>query len=203
MTLRLLCELFFFFQAEDGIRDADVTGVQTCALPILVDFGLIGVILQTNTDQIAPMAEAGVIGYKIFFGATVGNLPCPDDGVCLEAFSRIAESKLPLGIHAENRQIMDHSTDQLKAKGKNDPIYWESSRPALIEPESVAHALFFAEAFGTKLHVFHMSSKQAASLVRDAKARGVRVTAEMGPHYLLREPKDMAEVGPLLKMNPP
>src|SRR5437762_12102201 len=91
----------------------------------LVDFGLIVVILQTNTDQIAPMAEAGVIGYKTFFGATVGNLPCPDDGFCLAAFSRIAESKLPLGIHAENRQIMDHYTDQLKAKGKNDPIYWE------------------------------------------------------------------------------
>ena len=149
------------------------------------------------------MAEAGVIGYKIFFGATVGNLPCPDDGVCLEAFSRIAESKLPLGIHAENRQIMDHYTDQLKAKGKNDPIYWESSRPALCEAESVAHALFFAEAFGTKLHVFHMSSRQAAFLVRDAKVRGARVTAETGPHYLLREPKDMAQVGPLLKMNPP
>src|SRR5690554_7116142 len=30
-----LCVFFFFFQAEDGIRDADVTGVQTCALPIL------------------------------------------------------------------------------------------------------------------------------------------------------------------------
>src|SRR6266498_4363839 len=30
-----LCLCFFFFQAEDGIRDADVTGVQTCALPIL------------------------------------------------------------------------------------------------------------------------------------------------------------------------
>src|SRR5690554_6998363 len=30
-----LCCIFFFFQAEDGIRDADVTGVQTCALPIL------------------------------------------------------------------------------------------------------------------------------------------------------------------------
>ena len=31
-----LSHSFFFFQAEDGIRDADVTGVQTCALPILV-----------------------------------------------------------------------------------------------------------------------------------------------------------------------
>src|SRR3989442_9253494 len=34
-TLKALwCCFFFFFQAEDGIRDADVTGVQTCALPI-------------------------------------------------------------------------------------------------------------------------------------------------------------------------
>jgi dihydroorotase-like cyclic amidohydrolase len=48
-----------------------------------------------------------------------------------------------------------------------------------------------------------MSSKQAAQLVKQAKERGLRVTAETGPHYLLREPKDMVEVGPLLKMNPP
>src|SRR5207245_4449549 len=32
----VLCLLFFFFQAEDGIRDATVTGVQTCALPICI-----------------------------------------------------------------------------------------------------------------------------------------------------------------------
>src|SRR6058998_3471941 len=169
----------------------------------LVDFGIIGVIVQTNTDQIVPMAEAGALGYKIFFGETIGNLPCPDDGMCLEAFSLIAQSRLPLGIHAENRQIMNHYTSRLKAQGKNDPIYWESSRPDVCEAESVAHALFFAETFGTKLHVFHMSSKQAALLVKEAKARGVRVSAETGPHYLLREPNDMDNVGSLLKMNPP
>ena len=38
MSLMLTCSIFFF-QAEDGIRDADVTGVQTCALPILQTFG--------------------------------------------------------------------------------------------------------------------------------------------------------------------
>ena len=169
----------------------------------LVDFGIIGVIVQNNTDQIFPMASAGVVGYKIFFGETIGNLPCPDDGKCMEAFSLIAQSQLPLGIHAENRQIMNYCTSKLKAEGKNEAIYWEASRPDLCEAASVAHALFFAEAFGVKLHVFHMSSKQAAYLVRDAKARGLRVTAETGPHYLLREYKDMAGVGPLLKMNPP
>src|SRR6201987_6098836 len=35
-----LCRVFFFFQAEDGIRDDLVTGVQTCALPILAEQGL-------------------------------------------------------------------------------------------------------------------------------------------------------------------
>ncbi len=167
------------------------------------DVAFFGVVVQTNTDQILPMAEAGVIGYKIFFGETIGNLPFPDDGACLDAFRFIAESKLPLGIHAENRQIMAYHTNKLKAEGKNDPVYWEASRPDICEAESVHHALFFAETFKTKLHVYHMSSKQAAAMVRDAKARGLRVTAETGPHYLLREYKDMAEVGSLLKMNPP
>lgn len=169
----------------------------------LCDYAFYGVVVQTNADQILPMKEAGVIGYKIFFGETIGNLPFPDDGMCLEAFHNIAQSKLPLGIHAENRQIMAYYTNKLKSEGKNDAVYWEASRPDICEAESVHHALFFAETFGTKLHVYHMSSKQAAWMVRDAKAKGLRVTAETGPHYLLREPKDMEKVGPLLKMNPP
>lgn len=169
----------------------------------LVDFGILGVIVQTNIDQILPMADAGVVGYKIFFGETIGNLPFPDDGACQDAFSFITQSKLPLGIHAENREIMNYWTSKLKAQGNKEPIYWEASRPDLCEAEAVAHALFFAETFGTKLHVFHMSSMQAAHIVRAAKARGLRVTAETAPHYLLREYKDMAAVGSLLKMNPP
>jgi len=169
----------------------------------LTDFGFFGVVVQTNLNDILPMAQAGVLGYKIFFGETIGNLPCPDDGACLQAFRLIAESKLPLGIHAENRQIVNACTAKLKSEGRNEPIYWEESRPSIAEGESVAHALYFAETFGTKLHVYHMSSKEAAVIVRDAKARGLAVTAETGPHYLLRDNKDMGEVGPLLKMNPP
>src|SRR3712207_8424383 len=46
------CVVFFFFQAEDGIRDIDVTGVQTCALPICPrgrqDARVVGVVLETE-----------------------------------------------------------------------------------------------------------------------------------------------------------
>ena len=169
----------------------------------LCDFAVLGVVHQTNADDILPMAQAGAIGYKIFFGETIGNLPFPDDGMCQVVFPNITKSGVPLCVHAENRQIQHFWTNKLKAEGKNDPIYWESSRPWLCEAESIAHIMFLAENFGTKLHIVHASTKQAVQMVRDAKARGLRFTAETQPHYLLRVDTDMKDVGPLLKMNPP
>src|SRR6266699_4311556 len=51
--------IFFFFQAEDGIRDADVTGVQTCALPILQMCQLV-----LDHTPLLPHANPGVMGPK-------------------------------------------------------------------------------------------------------------------------------------------
>jgi dihydroorotase len=70
----------------------------------LCDFAVLGVVHQTNADDILPMAKAGAIGYKIFFGETIGNLPFPDDGMCIEVFSNITQSKVPLCVPADNRQ---------------------------------------------------------------------------------------------------
>jgi dihydroorotase-like cyclic amidohydrolase len=157
----------------------------------MCDFAVLGVVHQTNADDILPMAKRGAIGYKIFFGETIGNLPFPDDGMCQIVFPNITESGVPLCIHAENRQIQHFWTNKLKAEGKNDPIYWESSRPWLCEAESIAHAMFLAENFGTKLHIVHASTKQAVQMLRAAKARGLRFTGETQPHYLLRVDTDL------------
>src|SRR5947209_18210130 len=55
MYTYLILFFFFFFQAEDGIRDIGVTGVQTCALPILgqLDCGQCGYLCQTYAEAIA------------------------------------------------------------------------------------------------------------------------------------------------------
>src|SRR5437773_10209961 len=60
---------FFFFQAEDGIRDRDVTGVQTCALPISADVDAPDKILYGLTfRQLAILAVAAVIFYTAWRG---------------------------------------------------------------------------------------------------------------------------------------
>src|SRR3989454_1810005 len=55
-----VCGVFFFFQAEDGIRDYKVTGVQTCALPILMSDGLHSWQLPA-AERRAALAQAGYV----------------------------------------------------------------------------------------------------------------------------------------------
>lgn len=59
-----------------------------------------------------------------------------------------------------------------------------------------------AEKSGCRYHVCHISTKQTVELIRKAKARGVKVTCETGPHYLIFSDMDLQEDA-RWKMNPP
>ena len=70
------------------------------------------------------------------------------------------------------------------------------------EYEQVARDLKLAEETGCKYHVCHISTKETVDLIRKAKARGVDVTCETGPHYLVMNDNDLQEDG-RFRMNPP
>ena len=66
----------------------------------------------------------------------------------------------------------------------------------------IARDLELAAETGVKYHVCHVSTKESVQVVREAKARGVDVTCEVGPHYLVYCDEDLREDG-RFKMNPP
>lgn len=66
----------------------------------------------------------------------------------------------------------------------------------------IARDLKLAEETGCRYHVCHISTRESVELIRAAKARGVRVTCETGPHYLTLCEDDLQEDG-RFKMNPP
>ena len=70
------------------------------------------------------------------------------------------------------------------------------------EWRQIARDLALAEKTGCKYHVCHISSKESVLLIRDAKRRGVDVTCETAPHYLVFSDKDLSDDG-RFKMNPP
>jgi len=70
------------------------------------------------------------------------------------------------------------------------------------EYEQIDRDLRLAEETGCKYHVCHISTKESVELIRQAKARGVDVTCETAPHYLVMNDNDLQEDG-RFRMNPP
>lgn len=168
-----------------------------------VDFGVIGLVVQDNVEQILPMAEAGVVGYKCFLGETVGNIPAPDDGVLLDAMRLIAQTGLRIGFHAENNDIMQHLIGKLKAEGRTDALAHVDSRPPLAEVEAIQRVALFASDTGTKIHIYHLSSKEGVQMVAEWQDKGVDITTESGAHYCFLSSDRMKELGSILRINPP
>jgi dihydroorotase len=169
------------------------------------DYGILAVIMEGNLSNILPLAKGGVIGYKVFMGETVGNIPSPSDGEIIEAWQIMRETNLRCTVHAEDNSIILYLRDKLQKAGRKDPLAHHESRPAVAEAECIHRAILFAKEAKSKLMIYHMSSKEGVELVRRGKQDGVDVKAETGPHYLILEDQDMVRMGlgSLMKMNPP
>ncbi len=70
------------------------------------------------------------------------------------------------------------------------------------EYEQIARDIKLAKETGCAYHVCHISTKESVELIRQAKADGVNITCETGPHYLVIDENDLQEEG-RFKMNPP
>ena len=98
------------------------------------------------------------------------------------------------------------SSDLLRGGYIHDGAYAARNNHRGICSESewrqIGRDLKLAEETGCAYHVCHISTKESVALIREAKARGVDVTCETAPHYLLLDENDLQEDG-RFKMNPP
>jgi len=166
-----------------------------------VDYGLYGMLGQENLGDIPDLARHGVIGLKCFMGNNpIGHC---DDGALLEGFQIAAGLGLRVAVHAENAAIIERLSARLRAAGRRDPLAHLEARPSICAVDAVGRVIAFAEAAGARVHITHESCKDTLPLIRSGKARGVDVSAETCPQYLLLSAEDMARRGPVARVNPP
>ncbi|MGH3443471.1 MAG: dihydroorotase [Nitriliruptorales bacterium] len=88
-------------------------------------------------------------------------------------------------------------------EGEMSAVLGLAGWPHEAEETMVARDLILAAGLGARLHVPHASTAGTVELIRAAKARGVRVTAEVTPHHLVLDDRAIASYDPTLKVNPP
>ncbi len=168
-----------------------------------VDFGLYGLLGEDTIEHVPALIEGGVIGFKLYMGNTFGQIPSPSTGAMLEAFEVVAPTGKRVSLHAETNSVMERRQARLAAAGRRDPLAHLASRPAVVAIEAVSRAAILAEWTGARIHILHISSAEELRPLREAKARGVDITGETCPQYLLLSTEDYARVGGVIRLNPP
>ncbi len=122
-----------------------------------------------------------------------------DMGLMREVMARCAYLGKVLAAHCEDESLLHggyiHEGRYAAAHGHRGICSESEWRP-------IERDLKLAEETGVKYHVCHISCRESAELIRDAKKSGVSVTCETAPHYLLLDENDLREAG-RFKMNPP
>jgi dihydroorotase len=168
-----------------------------------IDYGLYGLLAEDNVQHLEALIAGGAAAFKCFMGNTTGNLPSPSTGAMLEAFEIIARHGYRISLHAETASIMAWRQQRLMAAGKSQPLDHLAARPAVVAVEAVSRAAVLAEWTGARIHVLHISSADELRPLREAQSRGVDVTGETCPCYLMLDTDDYARLGPVIKVNPP
>lgn len=168
-----------------------------------VDFGIHALLGDDTVGHLEDLLEGGATSFKAFVGNTFGNLPAPSDGALLEGFEKLAPLGIRTVVHAENSSIMARRQKVLQQAGRIDAQAHLDARPAVAEIEAIGRVLTLAEWTGARVHIAHHSAADSLFLLRAAKARGVDVTVETCPQYLLLNTDDILRLGGILRVNPP
>ena len=175
----------------------------------LIDFGLYGSISPDNMEEIPRMAEAGAVAFKTFMTlpppgreAEFVGLCCPHVADLYDLMQAVAPTNLLHCFHCEHAGLLDLFLRKVQASGETQGIAHARSAPPIVEDLSVAGILVFAELFGNRVQIVHLSSHKAAQLVKEAKAKGVNVSVETCPQYLFLTMEALNRHGPFAKCNP-
>lgn len=156
------------------------------------DFGLF---VGGTAENAGELAACGAVGVKLYLGATTGDLLLTEFDPLYRHFS--AAHGLPIVVHAEDSQALEFF-----ARQPYRTLHSEK-RPPLAASIAVARSIALAEATGRQLHIAHLSTANELELVRQAKARGVRVTCEVAPQHLFLSTEDEERLGAFGVVNPP
>jgi len=144
--------------------------------------------------EIADMKEAGIVGIS-------------DDGVSVknaQLMRKVLEYSRMFGIlvisHCENLEL---TADGVMNEGFNSTLLGMRGIPNVSEATMVARDIFLAELAKAKLHIAHVSTREAAELIRQAKRKGLNITAETCPHYFSLSDDEIKTFDTSLRVNPP
>ena len=126
--------------------------------------------------------------------------PVENGGLMLKALKEAYKAGVPVISHCEDLTIIDGG---IINEGRISKELGVKGMDRASEDSITAREIVLAESSDTAIHIAHVSTKGSVQLIREAKARGVKVTCETAPHYMMMTDELLLSYNANFRMNPP
>ena len=154
----------------------------------------------TRGEQGENLAEMGKMKAAGAVAVSDDGRPVSDARMMRLAIEYASDFGLLCLSHCEDRSLVDGGVVN---EGLNSTLAGLKGIPRAAEEIMLAREIILAETLGKRVHICHVSTKGGVQLLRDAKARGVQVTAETCPHYFTLTDDVIVTYDANTKVNPP
>lgn len=154
----------------------------------------------TRNSKGEELAEIGVLKKAGVIALSDDGDPVMNSQIMRRALEYTKMFNLPVISHCEDLSL---SKNGVMNEGHNSMVLGLRGIPRQAEEVIVSRDIMLAELTGGHLHIAHVSTKGSVSLIREAKKRKVRVTAETCPHYFTLTDDAVKNYDTNTKMNPP
>ncbi len=170
-----------------------------------VDVALYGTIAKHGgAAEIAGLAAAGVCSFKLStYEYDAVRFPRIGHAEMVEAFAEIAKTGLPVSVHNEDQELVEHLTAEALEAGRTDAIMHCRTRPPLAETMADNEIFEIGLATGAHVHIAHSSVARGFAIAAAFRAAGGQATGEACIQYLCMTEDDIVRLGGRGKCNPP
>lgn len=152
--------------------------------------------------HLAALVQSGVAAIKVYMLSGMETFTDLGREQIREVLGETQRLGIPVGVHAEDRDMVHELTDRLQAAGSNGPLDYAASRPPAAEIAAVSTLRDLCRETGARVHIVHVASGEALDVISSARAEGLPMSGETCPQYLAFTEVDLERLGAVLKTAP-
>jgi len=152
--------------------------------------------------NLAALVASGVASIKVYMLSGMDTFTDLGRDQVREVLRETQRLGIPVGVHAEDRDLVRGLTDQLIAEGRDSPLDYAASRPPAAEVAAASTLRDLCRETGARVHIVHVASGEALDVIASARTEGLPMSGETCPQYLAFTELDLHRLGAVLKTAP-
>ena len=156
-----------------------------------------------RTEEISQIVSEGAVGFKLYLLQQIGGVNIDNENALKRAFEAIAETKVPIAVHAEDKTLLEEAKKEIQKAGRNDVEAFLEAHPPDAEVKAIRRVTGLAQNSGVTAHICHVSSAAGLKTIQKAKGPNVNLTCEVTPHHLFLTAQYVKKQGNMALMLPP